>query len=69
MKPHRTKYVGFRDNESIVKLIDRVAHSQGIDRSNFIRLVVRKILAEMQFLSEDVVKAFKIIKESTYHEP
>jgi len=56
----RTKFVAFREDETIINLIKKVAINQGIDRSDFIRQAVRKCLAEMSFLSEDQKKALGV---------
>lgn len=53
----KEKYVAFREEERIVKLLDSIAADKGIDRSDFIREAIRKRLAEMSFFSDKTKKA------------
>jgi len=53
----REKFVAFREEEQIIKLLDQVAADKGIDRSDFIREAVRKSLAELSFFSVEQKKA------------
>jgi len=56
----KEKYVGFRDEEEIINLIDAVVADRGMDRSDFIREVIRKRLADLSFFSEKTKKALGV---------
>ena len=49
----KEKWVVFREEAKIVKLIDDIVERRGIDRSDFIREAVRKQLTELGFSPDE----------------
>jgi metal-responsive CopG/Arc/MetJ family transcriptional regulator len=60
----KERYVAFKDEEEIIKLIDGVVAIKGINRSGFIREAIRKRLAEMSFFSEETKKVLGVPQTS-----
>ncbi|MCL2287949.1 MAG: ribbon-helix-helix protein, CopG family [Candidatus Bathyarchaeota archaeon] len=56
----KEKWVVFREEEKLVRLIDNVAEVKGINRSAFIREATRKRLVDLGFLSEDIKNALEL---------
>lgn len=56
-----TTLVSVRFPVKIVEIIDKVANGRGNDRSGFIREVVYRELANLNFLSDDTKKALGIL--------
>jgi len=60
----KERYVAFKDEKEIIKLIDDVVAIKGINRSGFIREAIRKRLAELSFFSEETKKALGVPQTS-----
>jgi len=54
------RVLGIRFDEETYRLIELVAESQGIDKSDFVRRAVRKELARLSFLPEEQKKALEV---------
>ena len=60
----KEKYIAFRDETTIIELIDKIARERGIDRSDFIREAIRRRLADLSFFNEETKKALGIKEAS-----
>jgi metal-responsive CopG/Arc/MetJ family transcriptional regulator len=60
----KEKWVAFREEQKLIKLIDSVVDIKGIDRSDFIREAIRKRLAELSFFSDESKKALEVPQSS-----
>ena len=58
----RTRVVGVRFDLETAEILEEVSKKLGIDKSDFVRMVVREKLAEMSFLDEKTKKVFGILK-------
>ncbi|NVM24017.1 MAG: hypothetical protein HWN68_19840 [Desulfobacterales bacterium] len=59
-----TKFIGFREDIEIIKMVDEVAEARGQDRSSFIRGAIRRVLADLSFLPENSKKALGLKEAS-----
>lgn len=59
-----TKFIGFREDIEIIKMVDEVAEARGQDRSAFIRGAIRRVLADLSFLPENSKKALGLKEAS-----
>jgi hypothetical protein len=50
----KERWVVFREESKLVRIMDEVAGVKGIDRSDFIREAIRKRLSELGFFSQEV---------------
>jgi len=60
MMSGKDRWITFREEESIVGLLDGVAKAEGSDRSTVIRRAIRKMLAELSYLPEEAKKALAV---------
>ena len=60
MKNKLCKILGVRFDEETYELVELIAESQGIDKSDFVRRAVRKELARLSFLTEEQKKALEV---------
>ena len=57
------RMVTFKEKESIIELMDDVSTKLGSDRSTFIRSSVRKELARLSYLPDELKKALGIVAD------
>lgn len=62
-KSEKMRMVTYKEKESIIDIMDDVASKLGSDRSAFIRKSVRKELARLSYLPDDLKKALGIVVE------
>jgi len=59
-----TVYIGARVEPELKELIQKVALERGMNLSDLLRFLIRRELAELNFLSEETKKAFGLLRGS-----